>query len=107
MRRAARSSQSALRLPNHRGEWASRLPTQLFEGASAIVLLVVAIVVWPHLPFSGALFLVVVAGYGATRLVLESTRESSALSRGLTIDRAISGSLAAVALSLLAARWVM
>ena len=101
------SSWLAVRLPNHRGEWASRLPTQVFEGASALALLVVSMAAWPHLPFSGALFLVVVAGYGATRLLLESTRESDAPSRGLTIDRAISGSLAAVALSLLAARWSM
>src|SRR5262249_34070419 len=50
---AGRRSESwvALSLPNHRGEWARRLPVQLFEASWAIVLLIIAMLTWRHLPF--------------------------------------------------------
>ena len=80
----------ALHLPNHRGVWRRRIPTQLLEAAWAALLLVAAIALWRRLPFDGALFLSAIAGYGIGRLVLESTRErQDRRIGGATLQRAI------------------
>ena len=70
-----------LRLPNIRGEWRRRYPTQLFESAWAIVLLAVALVARNAMPFTGALFVGVVASYSAGRVVLEAMREEGRVQR--------------------------
>lgn len=92
-------------LPNRMGVWDRRIPTQCLEAGWAGVLLVSAIAVWRWLPFPGALFLVVTAGYASGRLVLESTREPQAGATRFTIHHAISMALIVLAVTALTAYW--
>lgn len=94
-------------LPNAQGVWKKRIPTQILEAAWATVLLVAAIKIWHLLPFPGALFLFVVAGYAAGRLALESARESEIAlgARGFTIHHAISLGMIALSLAVFTANW--
>ncbi len=63
-----------MNLPNERGIWCRRVPSQLLEcGVAAGLLLGAA--VWTDRPFGGALFLSAVAIYAAVRLPLGATRE--------------------------------
>lgn len=87
-------------LPNARGVWEKRIPTQILEALWATILLIAATLVWQFLPFPGALFLFVVAGYAVGRLLLESARERAPGARGFTIHHAIS--LGMIALSVAA-----
>jgi phosphatidylglycerol:prolipoprotein diacylglycerol transferase len=98
-------SWSSMFLPNHRGEWDRRIPMQLFETGWALTLLVSAIVAWHWMPFPGALFLLVSAGYASGRLVLESMRERIAGAARFTIHHGISVVLIVVSLAALTARW--
>ena len=61
--------------------------------------------VWPLLPFKGALFLYVVAGYAVGRLALESARELAPGARRFTIHHAISLGMIAVSLAAFTANW--
>ena len=92
-------------LPNHMGVWDRRIPTQCLEAGWAAVLLVCAITVWRWLPFPGALFLVVTAGYASGRLLLESTREPLSGASRFTIHHGISVVLIVLSLAALTARW--
>jgi len=65
----------ALSLPDHHGIWQRRIPTQLMEMAFALLLFGVALALRNVAPFPGAIFCLVLAGYGAGRWVLESLRE--------------------------------
>src|SRR5262249_58428623 len=58
-------SRLGLYLPNEHGVWCRRVPAQLLESGLAAILLMGALRAWDHLPFAGACFLGVVAGYGA------------------------------------------
>jgi phosphatidylglycerol:prolipoprotein diacylglycerol transferase len=104
---AGRPSQTwvSVYLPNHLGEWERRIPTQCLEAAWAAVLLVSAITIWRWLPFPGALFLLVTAGYAAGRLALESMRALPPGASRFTIHHAISGLLIVLSLAALTARW--
>jgi phosphatidylglycerol:prolipoprotein diacylglycerol transferase len=90
-------------LPNHRGEWARRVPTQLLEAGWALLVLVTALLVRPSLPFAGALFAFVVGAYAAGRLVLELTRESDEPKRTIWVNVAFSALLLAAAVAVLVA----
>ena len=68
-------------LPNLKGVWEKRLPTQIFESAFALVLLGSAIMVWHRIPFRGGLFLFVACGYASARLLMEFARERDAAAR--------------------------
>jgi len=57
------------------------------------------------LPFPGALFLVVAAGYGAGRLVLEPMREEAREEGRITVHSRISVAIFIVSIATLAARW--
>lgn len=92
-------------LPNHAGVWESRIPTQLLEAGWAGVLLLAAIALWRWLPYSGSLFLLVTAGYGCGRVLLESTREPISPARRLTIHHGISIAMIVLSLTTLAAHW--
>jgi phosphatidylglycerol---prolipoprotein diacylglyceryl transferase len=103
---AGRPTQSwiGIHLPDCNGKWARRIPTPCLEAAWGLMLLATAAVLRPYAPFSGALFLIIVAGYAAGRLVLESTREEATLGR-LTIHHAISFLVIVVSLATLVVRW--
>ena len=82
-----------MRLPDERGEWELRMPTQLFEIGWAILLLAAATLVWSWRPFSGALFLCVTAGYGVGRLLLQPLRATRQRVGGVDVELAISATL--------------
>ncbi len=92
-------------LPNHLGVWERRIPTQCLEAGWAGVLLVSAMTVWRWLPFPGALFLLVAAGYGCGRLVLESAREPEPGANRFNVSHAISAVMIMASLATLTAYW--
>ena len=104
---AGRPSRSWLSvyLPNHRGVWDTRIPTQCLEAGWAGVLLVSAMTVWRWLPFPGALFLLAAVGYASGRLVLESLREPQPGATRFTIDHAISVVVIMLSLATFTACW--
>ena len=101
---AGRESHSwiSLNLPNVRGIWKHRYPTQLFESAWALLLLLSGLAIRTSLPFDGALFIYIAAGYALGRLVMESLRDLRAAK--FTIHHAISILIIAVSLAALTAR---
>jgi phosphatidylglycerol:prolipoprotein diacylglycerol transferase len=90
-------------LPDHRAEWKRRIPTQSLEAGWAAALLAVATIIWPWMPFPGALFLAVAALYASGRLVLLSMRDRFQESR-LAIHYAFSLLLIVFSLATLTAR---
>ncbi|HEX6573620.1 MAG TPA: prolipoprotein diacylglyceryl transferase family protein [Gemmatimonadaceae bacterium] len=89
-------------LPDVTGQWKHRFPTQLMESAWAVMLLASGIALWALLPFPGALFIYIAAGYALGRLVMESLRINGA--RRFTIHHAISILIIAVSFAALAVR---
>jgi prolipoprotein diacylglyceryl transferase len=67
----------ALTLPDQRGDWQPRYPTQLMEIAFAVLLLVGALLLRNRTPFQGALFCSAVAAYAGGRILLEGLREDA------------------------------
>jgi phosphatidylglycerol:prolipoprotein diacylglycerol transferase len=94
----------AVNLPDHRGVWRRRMPTQCLEAALGLSLLAGAAAAWSAAPFPGALFLSVMGAYGLGRLVLESTREQTAPG-AITAGHVISGLMVLGATAALAALW--
>jgi len=92
-------------LPNAHGVWEKRIPTQILEAVWATILVIAAAMIWHMLPFSGALFLFVVAGYAVGRLALESARELAPGARGFTIHHAISLGMIVLSLAAFTANW--
>jgi phosphatidylglycerol---prolipoprotein diacylglyceryl transferase len=64
-------------LPDHHGVWQRRIPTPLLEAGWAALVLAGAALAPAGRPFAGAVFLGVLAAYGAGRLLLEPTRASA------------------------------
>jgi phosphatidylglycerol:prolipoprotein diacylglycerol transferase len=104
---AGRPSQTwcSVRLPNHLGVSARRIPTQCLEAGWAVVLLVLAVLVWRRLPFAGALFLVVTAAYAAGRLPLESAREPEPGAGKITVYHVMSAAMILLSLAALTVCW--
>jgi prolipoprotein diacylglyceryltransferase len=96
----ATPSRLGMRLPDDRGVWERRVPTQLLEAAWALVLLPGAALVSAHRPFAGAVFVFVIAAYGAGRLALEPTR-ADAGSPGSFGNLVVSGALLAIGIGVL------
>lgn len=92
----------AMHLPNQDGIWKNRMPTQLMEAAWAGSLLIASAVIWKSLPFDGALFVFVAAGYALGRLLLESLRDHRLSGRRFTIQHAISLLIIALSVAALA-----
>jgi len=81
-------------LPDVRGAWCRRLPTQLLEAGLAALLLFASVKARGLLPFDGALFLSNLAAYGMGRCWLESTRETADRIGGVILYQAVSAVLA-------------
>jgi phosphatidylglycerol:prolipoprotein diacylglycerol transferase len=95
-----------LSLSDHRGVRARRMPSQLLEAAWALLLLAVLAVLRALAPPPGTLLLAAVAGYGAGRVLLESTRDGIDQVRGWSLHGVISSALVILALGALIARWL-
>lgn len=95
----------SLYLPNTQGVWERRVPTQLLEAGWAAVLLVSSAVIWRWMPFEGALFLTVTAGYAGGRLVMDLARAREPGSGRFSIPQAISVIAILSSVSTLAICW--
>lgn len=87
----------SVEMPDAHGQRTRRLPAQLFEGALAVLLFALALVVRARLQLAGSLFLTGAIGYGAGRFLLEGMRDGAGRERDVTINRTISAVLAIVA----------
>jgi phosphatidylglycerol:prolipoprotein diacylglycerol transferase len=94
-----------IRLPNTRGVWQRRVPTQALEAGCAALLLIVAMVMWRRTPFSGALFLLIMLSYSGARLVLELAREHASSRRQFRVAYALSAIFVVTSISVLAVKW--
>lgn len=98
-------SRFALYLPNRRGAWEKRIPTQLLESSSAMVLFLIALAVRRSTPFPGALFLLVSLGYALSRLLTEGVRERPQKAVGFNVAHVISLIIVLLAVSTLTIYW--
>jgi prolipoprotein diacylglyceryltransferase len=94
-----------IRLPNTRGIWRRRVPTQALEAACAAALLIVAMVMWRRTPFPGALFLLIMLSYASARLALELAREHANSRRQFRVAYALSAIFVVMSISVLALKW--
>ena len=92
-------------LPDDRGRWERRYPTQALEAVWGIIVVAGACVVWTRRPFPGAVFLYAIGAYGAGRIVLESTRHEQDRMFGLTLHRALSAAFVFVSLAAFTLAW--
>ena len=101
---AGRESESwlSLYLPNIQGVWKKRYPTQLLEAGWAALLLASGLAIRTSLPFDGALFIYIAAGYALGRLAMESLRDLGPTR--FTVHHAISLLIIALSLAALTAR---
>jgi phosphatidylglycerol:prolipoprotein diacylglycerol transferase len=87
-----------LNLPDHRGIWRRRIPTQILEMVWAAVILGAAVLLWHRQPPAGAIFCLAVVAYGTGRLLLEPLRDRDT-SRSTVILRTTSLLLVVAALA--------
>lgn len=83
------SSWLGINLPDEKGVYRRRFPTQLLEFAIAVVLLAAAIS-WTSPPFDGALFLAALGLFCAARLALGPARENLGTLAGINLYNAFS-----------------
>jgi prolipoprotein diacylglyceryltransferase len=95
----------ALYLPNIKGVWARRVPTQLLEAGWAALILLGLLLLWNRLPFDGGLFLYTVAAYSLGRCWLEKTRDDIETVGQLSLHRAIALVLVVVCLAGFVLMW--
>jgi phosphatidylglycerol---prolipoprotein diacylglyceryl transferase len=98
-------SLGAVILPNGRGVLERRIPSQCLEAAWAAAVLAAASALVGHLPFEGALFLIVAALYGAGRLALETLREREPEAGRIALGHAVSALTVISAIAILVVRW--
>ncbi len=99
----------ALYLPDHRGIWCRRIPTELFEAGFAVALAIGAAVVWGRMPFDGAVFLSALALYGTGKPLLDLGRDRNDHRRRpkwLTVNVTISVALVALSIAALLVLWI-
>jgi phosphatidylglycerol:prolipoprotein diacylglycerol transferase len=92
-----------LNLPDHRGVWQRRIPTQLLEMGWAAILLAAVLVARGRALFPGAIFCSAVIAYGAGRYFLETLRDDRSPDR--PVLRALSLALAAGAFAAFVFAW--
>lgn len=79
----------AMYLPDHRGVWCRRVPTQLLESGLAVVILLAVVGLWTQRPFHGAIFLSSLLSYSVARFALLAKRENQDWLGKLNIQQAI------------------
>lgn len=89
----------ALHLPNYRGVWRRRVPSQMLEALLTALLLFAAVLIWGRNPFPGAVFLFTVAGYSGGRLLLEPMRDEQDRIGSLNVQLTFSAAFVALALA--------
>jgi phosphatidylglycerol---prolipoprotein diacylglyceryl transferase len=94
-----------LYLPNPKGVWEKRIPTQALESAWAAILLICAVALRRSLPFPGALFLFVCLGYASGRLVMEFVRERKPQASGYSVAHITSLAISLLSVSYLIIYW--
>lgn len=97
----ATSGRLGVWLPDHRGEWQRRFPTQLFEAIWAAMVLTVVLSVRTYASHPGTLFASVVAAYAAGRILIEPTRATTTPRRTTYVNLAFSACLLVAACALL------
>lgn len=95
-----------LEMPDHRGVWIRRIPTQILEGLWGVVVLAGAVALWNRVPFPGALFLYTLAAYGAGRILLEPTRQDQDRVFGLKLHQVLSTAFVAISMMTFAVVWL-
>lgn len=95
----------ALDLPDDRGVWRPRYPTQLMEMTFALALFATAFTLRSRAPFPGAIFCSAVVVYGAGRFFLERLRDDETGGRDRAAMQITSVVLLVVALAGLAIVW--
>jgi phosphatidylglycerol---prolipoprotein diacylglyceryl transferase len=80
----------AVHLPDARGSWARRIPSQPLEAGWAGLVLVALTWLWSRGTFNGGLFLFTVAAYSTGRVVLESAREHPDIIGGVRLHQWLS-----------------
>jgi phosphatidylglycerol---prolipoprotein diacylglyceryl transferase len=99
------TSRLSLYLPDHRGIWRRRVPTQVLEACLAAMILLGLVGLWNRLPFKGALFLYTVATYSMGRWWLEGTREETETIGPFSLHRTLSVVLVAACLASFVLMW--
>jgi prolipoprotein diacylglyceryltransferase len=97
----------SLYLPDHRGIWRQRLPTQLLEAGLAAIILMGLAGLWNRLPFEGALFLYTVATYSLGRWWLETTRETIDRIGPWSLHRLLSAGFVVIAATVFLLKWIL
>lgn len=92
-------------LPDTRGIWQKRVPTQALEALCAAALLVVTMLMWRRTPFPGALFLLIMLSYAGVRLLLELAREHGNSGRQFRVAYALSVIFVLTSISALVVKW--
>jgi phosphatidylglycerol:prolipoprotein diacylglycerol transferase len=96
----------ALNLPDHRGIWRQRIPTQILEAGWAALLLLGAAGLSNQPLFPGAVFLAALGAYALGRFALQRTREVQDQLGALNVQQAISAAFGVVALVGLLVVWL-
>lgn len=86
-------------LPDHRGDWRRRFPTQILESVWAATVLVVVLSARTQSLTPGIQFAAVVAAYAAGRLLVEPTRATAAPARTTYVNLAFSACLVIVSVT--------
>ncbi len=94
-----------IHLPNHKGVWQRRFPTQMLEAGWGAIVLIGAVLLWDRLSFDGALFIYALGAYGAGRIVLEPMREEQDRLLGMNVPKAISTGFVVISFCAFAASW--
>ena len=77
-----------------------RLPSQLLESGLALVIVIVAAMLWDRASSPGTIFLLCAAAYAGGRLLLQGTREVQEHVAGVNLQSALSSALACLAVLL-------
>ncbi len=96
----------ALYLPDHRGVWRRRIPTQLLEAGLAFLILIAAASLWNQRPFHGSVFLASLFAYSLGRFALQATREVQDKLGAMNVQQAICVAFGLISLTGLLIGWL-